>query len=153
MSHIYYIGTWLRRMVDILNMLLILQELKGNIRVFCRVRPLLPERESNTTEGAIVSYPTSTEFLGRGIDLMHHGRSGACLIAYSIRIVTHLCQKSVFCHYKQLRRIHSHLIKYSIMKLHKMMCLLKSHNWCRVHLMDIRWFTLCFVMNCFAYYS
>ncbi|KAM0932119.1 putative minus-end-directed kinesin ATPase [Dioscorea sansibarensis] len=49
-------------------------ELKGNIRVFCRVRPLLPEKESNATEGAIVSYPTSTEFLGRGIDLTHHAQ-------------------------------------------------------------------------------
>ncbi|KAJ0972433.1 hypothetical protein J5N97_020392 [Dioscorea zingiberensis] len=49
-------------------------ELKGNIRVFCRVRPLLTDKECNVTEGAIVSYPTSTEFLGRGIDLMHHAQ-------------------------------------------------------------------------------
>ncbi|KAJ0961331.1 hypothetical protein J5N97_000636 [Dioscorea zingiberensis] len=49
-------------------------ELKGNIRVFCRVRPLLPDKECNVTEGAIVSYPTSTEFIGRGIDLMHHAQ-------------------------------------------------------------------------------
>ncbi|KAE8673478.1 Kinesin-1 [Hibiscus syriacus] len=48
-------------------------ELKGNIRVFCRVRPLLPD-DGVATEGAIVSYPTSTESLGRGIDLKQSGQ-------------------------------------------------------------------------------
>ncbi|XP_019453811.1 PREDICTED: kinesin-like protein KIN-14N isoform X2 [Lupinus angustifolius] len=43
-------------------------ELKGNIRVFCRVRPLLPD-ESCSTEGNIFSYPTSMEAYGRDIDL------------------------------------------------------------------------------------
>lgn len=47
-----------------------LQELKGNIRVFCRVRPLLPG-ENNGDE--IISYPTSLEAFGRGIDLMQNG--------------------------------------------------------------------------------
>lgn len=46
------------------------QELKGNIRVFCRVRPLLPDDGVETTA---VSYPTSTEALGRGIDLSQSG--------------------------------------------------------------------------------
>ncbi|XP_020269120.1 kinesin-like protein KIN-14H [Asparagus officinalis] len=46
-------------------------ELKGNIRVFCRVRPV-HDSDCNEVDGAIVSYPTSFEFLGRGIDLMHH---------------------------------------------------------------------------------
>lgn len=49
-----------------------LQELKGNIRVFCRVRPLLPG-ENNGDEGKTISYPTSLEALGRGIDLMQNG--------------------------------------------------------------------------------
>ncbi|KAF3451633.1 hypothetical protein FNV43_RR07728 [Rhamnella rubrinervis] len=44
-------------------------ELKGNIRVFCRVRPLLPD-EGAGTETSVISYPTSTEALGRGIDLL-----------------------------------------------------------------------------------
>ncbi|KAG2688120.1 hypothetical protein I3760_09G079300 [Carya illinoinensis] len=44
-------------------------ELKGNIRVFCRVRPLLPD-DGVATEATLISYPTSTESLGRGIDLM-----------------------------------------------------------------------------------
>ncbi|KAH1228722.1 Kinesin-like protein KIN-14C [Glycine max] len=43
-------------------------ELKGNIRVFCRVRPLLAD-ESCSTEGKIFSYPTSMETSGRAIDL------------------------------------------------------------------------------------
>ncbi|EHA8587297.1 kinesin-like protein KIN-14H [Cocos nucifera] len=49
-------------------------ELKGNIRVFCRVRPILPDSDCSGTEGPVVSYPTSVESLGRGIDLMHHAQ-------------------------------------------------------------------------------
>ena len=48
-----------------------MQELKGNIRVFCRVRPLLPD--DGAAEGAVVSYPTLMESLGRGIDLIQSG--------------------------------------------------------------------------------
>lgn len=48
------------------------QELKGNIRVFCRVRPISPDNDSSGTDGAVVYYPTSTESLGRGIDLIHN---------------------------------------------------------------------------------
>lgn len=48
-------------------------ELKGNIRVFCRVRPLLPD-DCDGLETPIISYPTSTEALGRGIDLMQNGQ-------------------------------------------------------------------------------
>ncbi|XP_057457693.1 kinesin-like protein KIN-14N [Lotus japonicus] len=48
-------------------------ELKGNIRVFCRVRPLLPD-ESCSTEGKIFSYPSSLETSGRGIDLAQNGQ-------------------------------------------------------------------------------
>lgn len=46
-------------------------ELKGNIRVFCRVRPLLPEDGVNT-EPKVFSYPTALEVLGRGIDLIQN---------------------------------------------------------------------------------
>ncbi|PUZ68165.1 hypothetical protein GQ55_2G003400 [Panicum hallii var. hallii] len=44
-------------------------ELKGNIRVFCRVRPLLPN------ESGAVSYPKSGENMGRGIELMHNAQA------------------------------------------------------------------------------
>ncbi|KAL2343907.1 hypothetical protein Fmac_005192 [Flemingia macrophylla] len=47
-------------------------ELKGNIRVFCRVRPLLPEDSTGTD--MVVSFPTSTETLGRGIELVQSGQ-------------------------------------------------------------------------------
>ena len=49
-----------------------MQELKGNIRVFCRVRPLLAD--DSAAEAKVISYPTSTEFFGRGIDLMQSGK-------------------------------------------------------------------------------
>lgn len=58
--------------VSIVLNCLSLQELKGNIRVFCRVRPLLPD-EGAGTETSVISYPTSTEALGRGIDLSQSG--------------------------------------------------------------------------------
>ncbi|GMH30287.1 hypothetical protein Nepgr_032130 [Nepenthes gracilis] len=48
-------------------------ELKGNIRVFCRVRPLLPE-EGSGSEAPVISYPTSTEARDRGIDLIQSGQ-------------------------------------------------------------------------------
>ncbi|KAL8130794.1 hypothetical protein AgCh_006927 [Apium graveolens] len=48
-------------------------ELKGNIRVFCRVRPLLIE-DGIITEENIITYPTTTEAFGRGIDLIQHGQ-------------------------------------------------------------------------------
>ncbi|CAI8593017.1 unnamed protein product [Vicia faba] len=48
-------------------------ELKGNIRVFCRVRPLLPE-EGCSTDGKIISYPTSMEASGRGVELAQNGQ-------------------------------------------------------------------------------
>ncbi|XP_027338935.1 kinesin-like protein KIN-14C [Abrus precatorius] len=47
-------------------------ELKGNIRVFCRVRPLLPDDGPGTD--MVVSYPSSTEALGRGIELVQSGQ-------------------------------------------------------------------------------
>ncbi|KAL3821537.1 hypothetical protein ACJIZ3_007442 [Penstemon smallii] len=48
-------------------------ELKGNIRVFCRVRPLLPD-DGVGTDTKAVSFPTSMEALGRGVDLTHNGQ-------------------------------------------------------------------------------
>ncbi|BAT97425.1 hypothetical protein VIGAN_09086800 [Vigna angularis var. angularis] len=47
-------------------------ELKGNIRVFCKVRPLLPD-EARSTEGKVISYPTSMEAFGWGIELTQSG--------------------------------------------------------------------------------
>ncbi|XP_062170285.1 kinesin-like protein KIN-14N [Alnus glutinosa] len=52
-------------------------ELKGNIRVFCRVRPLLPDDGGISMEGKVFSYPTSIETLGRGIDVVQSGQKHA----------------------------------------------------------------------------
>ncbi|KAG6475420.1 hypothetical protein ZIOFF_064640 [Zingiber officinale] len=49
-------------------------ELKGNIRVFCRVRPLLHDTELGSTDGSVVSYPTSIESLGSGIDMTNNAQ-------------------------------------------------------------------------------
>lgn len=48
-------------------------ELKGNIRVFCRVRPLLSDESSNA-DTKVINFPTSTEAMGRGIDLLQNGQ-------------------------------------------------------------------------------
>ncbi|PIN02357.1 Kinesin (KAR3 subfamily) [Handroanthus impetiginosus] len=48
-------------------------ELKGNIRVFCRVRPLLSD-DGAGIDSKVISFPTSTEALGRGIDLTQNGQ-------------------------------------------------------------------------------
>ncbi|GAB2233132.1 hypothetical protein Droror1_Dr00002349 [Drosera rotundifolia] len=53
----------------------IILELKGNIRVFCRVRPLLPE-ENSSSDAPIIAYPGSTDARDRdrGIDLIQTGQ-------------------------------------------------------------------------------
>ena len=51
-----------------------MQELKGNIRVFCRVRPLLSD-DGAGNDVKVVSFPTSMDAQGRGIDLSQNGMS------------------------------------------------------------------------------
>lgn len=69
-------------------------ELKGNIRVFCRVRPLL------SNDSGAVSYPKSGEDIGRGVELMHNAQ------AYSFsfdRVFDHSAsQEEVFTEISQL---------------------------------------------------
>ncbi|XP_051135566.1 kinesin-like protein KIN-14N [Andrographis paniculata] len=48
-------------------------ELKGNIRVFCRVRPLLSE-DGVGSDAKVVSFPSSTELMGRAIDVSQNGQ-------------------------------------------------------------------------------
>ncbi|XP_022847618.1 kinesin-like protein KIN-14N [Olea europaea var. sylvestris] len=48
-------------------------ELKGNIRVFCRVRPLLSDDEVGT-DAKVISFPIAMEALDRGIDLIQNGQ-------------------------------------------------------------------------------
>ncbi|GLT72531.1 hypothetical protein SLA2020_444570 [Shorea laevis] len=48
-------------------------ELKGNIRVFCRVRPFLSD-DISSNQWKFLSYPSSVESLGRAIDLTQNGQ-------------------------------------------------------------------------------
>ncbi|KAJ7968383.1 Kinesin-like protein [Quillaja saponaria] len=73
-------------------------ELKGNIRVFCRVRPLLPEDGVGTE--TVVSFPTSTESLGRGIELVQTGQKYTFTFD---KVFTHeASQQDVFVEISQL---------------------------------------------------
>ncbi|KAL1821971.1 hypothetical protein ACET3Z_016840 [Daucus carota] len=74
-------------------------ELKGNIRVFCRVRPLLTE-DGIVTEENIVTYPTTTEALGRGIDLIQHGQKHS--FTYDKVFMPEASQDEVFIEISQL---------------------------------------------------
>ncbi|PKI67640.1 hypothetical protein CRG98_011853, partial [Punica granatum] len=73
-------------------------ELKGNIRVFCRVRPLLPEESS--AEGKSTSYPTSMEALGRGIDLVQNGQKHSFM--FDKVFMPEASQEEVFVEISQL---------------------------------------------------
>ncbi|VVB15958.1 unnamed protein product [Arabis nemorensis] len=72
-------------------------ELKGNIRVFCRVRPLLPG-ENNGDE--IISYPSSLEAFGRGIDLMQNAQKHS--FTFDKVFVPNTSQEDVFIEISQL---------------------------------------------------
>nr|GEW75034.1 RNA-directed DNA polymerase, eukaryota, reverse transcriptase zinc-binding domain protein [Tanacetum cinerariifolium] len=50
-----------------------IQELKGNIRVFYRVRPLLSDEGAESVTKSS-TFPTTTETLGRGIEVVQHGQ-------------------------------------------------------------------------------
>ncbi|CAL9055497.1 unnamed protein product [Musa banksii] len=74
-------------------------ELTGNIRVFYRVRPLLLDTDSGGTDEDVVSYPTSLEYLGRGIDLTHNAQK------YSFtfdKVFNEASQEDVFVEISQL---------------------------------------------------
>ncbi|AES89902.2 putative minus-end-directed kinesin ATPase [Medicago truncatula] len=74
-------------------------ELKGNIRVFCRVRPLLPD-ENRSTEGKIFSYPSSMETSGRGIDLAQNGQKHS--FKFDKVFIQDISQEEVFVEVSQL---------------------------------------------------
>ncbi|KAI4340060.1 hypothetical protein MLD38_024934 [Melastoma candidum] len=52
-------------------------DLKGNVRVFCRVRPLFPK--DNGSGGKIFSYHTSMDTRGQGIYLLQNGQKHSFL--------------------------------------------------------------------------
>ncbi|CAA7049212.1 unnamed protein product [Microthlaspi erraticum] len=72
-------------------------ELKGNIRVFCRVRPVLP---GENEEGKAISYPTSLEALGRSIDLLQNAQKHS--FTFDKVFVPNASQEDVFTEISQL---------------------------------------------------
>ncbi|KAF5814947.1 putative minus-end-directed kinesin ATPase [Helianthus annuus] len=74
-------------------------ELKGNIRVFCRVRPLLLD-DAADNEPKAVSFPTTTENLGRGIELLQHGQKHS--FVFDKVFVPESSQEEVFVEVSQL---------------------------------------------------
>ncbi|KAK1430960.1 hypothetical protein QVD17_14111 [Tagetes erecta] len=75
-------------------------ELKGNIRVFCRVRPLLFDDAAAEDEPNMVSFPTTTENLGRGIELLQHGQKHS--FVFDKVFVPESSQEEVFVEVSQL---------------------------------------------------
>ncbi|MCD7473113.1 hypothetical protein HAX54_014736 [Datura stramonium] len=74
-------------------------ELKGNIRVFCRVRPLLSD-DTISAETKILSFPTSTEAQGRGIDLIQNGQKQS--FTFDKVFMPEASQEDVFVEISQL---------------------------------------------------
>ena len=118
------------------------QELKGNIRVFCRVRPLLPDEDSKS-EGKIFSFPTSMEQHERGIDLAQNGTlcGDILAISYLFCMLFYFCDIGliIFIFDNQGKNILSHLTKFLCLMPHKKLCLKKFRSLYKVHLMVIRW--------------
>jgi kinesin family protein C1 len=75
-----------------------LQELKGNIRVFCRVRPLLSDGDSKSQEEALISYPSSVENAGRGIELVNQGEYAySCFLLVILNNFSHKSNNKTLC--------------------------------------------------------
>ncbi|CAM8909305.1 unnamed protein product [Rhodiola kirilowii] len=74
-------------------------ELKGNIRVFCRVRPLLPEDDASMEAKAIL-FPASTESADRALDLMQNGQKLS--FTFDKVFTPDVSQKDVFVEISQL---------------------------------------------------
>lgn len=132
--------------------LLSMQELKGNIRVFCRVRPLLSD-DTVSAETNVMSFPTSTEAQGRGIDLIQNGvhlfpmHSTRKSLFFPLVFIL-IYWISNFVLFKD-KNNHSHSTKFSCLRLHKKMFLLRYPNLYRVLLTVIRWdiFNFCALLQ------
>ncbi|XP_042040086.1 kinesin-like protein KIN-14N [Salvia splendens] len=74
-------------------------ELKGNIRAFCRVRPLLSD-DGVGNDVKVVSFPTSMEAQGRGIDLSQNGQKHS--FTFDKVFVPDNSQEDVFVEISQL---------------------------------------------------
>ncbi|XP_047957308.1 kinesin-like protein KIN-14N [Salvia hispanica] len=74
-------------------------ELKGNIRVFCRVRPFLSD-DGVGADTKVISFPTATETMGRGIDVTQNGQKLA--FTFDKAFMPDTSQQEVFVEISQL---------------------------------------------------
>ncbi|KAF8649317.1 hypothetical protein HU200_064352 [Digitaria exilis] len=114
------IGKYSKECISMSTKVSALEELKGNIRVFCRVRPLLRfDGDSNGPEGASISFPTSVESAGRAIDLMNQGQKLS--FSYDKVFDHNASQEDVFVEISQL--VQSALDGYKVLTSNcSMMC-------------------------------
>ena len=116
--------------------------------MFCRVRPLLPDDGPGTD--MVVSYPTSTEALGRGIELLQSGK-GTSFFPPSLILLTIVSRSLCACaniiissfNDKQGRSTLLHLTRYLITRLLSKMFSLRYRSWYKVRLMGTRWLLIC----------
>ncbi|KAF8390810.1 hypothetical protein HHK36_023109 [Tetracentron sinense] len=74
-----------------------IMDLKGNIRVFCRVRPLVLD---DSTKMPSTSYPISIEARGRGVDLSYNGQNKSYMFDH---VFTHeASQQEIFVEIEEL---------------------------------------------------
>ncbi|KAL2609961.1 hypothetical protein R1flu_028534 [Riccia fluitans] len=76
-------------------------ELKGNVRVFCRVRPIMPDEDEIVGTEPLVQYPTSTELMGRGIELVQ-GQGQKHTFTFDKVFGPEVMQEDVFVEISQL---------------------------------------------------
>lgn len=79
-----------------------IQELKGNIRVFCRVRPVLPDDEESGSEIPVVEYPNSMELQGRAIELIQPQQGQKYSFSFDKVFGPDVTQEDVFVDISQL---------------------------------------------------
>jgi len=79
-----------------------IQELKGNIRVFCRVRPMLPDDEESGSEIPVVEYPNSMELQGHAIELIQPQQGQKYSFSFDKVFGPEVTQEDVFIDISQL---------------------------------------------------
>ncbi|KAH9316110.1 hypothetical protein KI387_024737, partial [Taxus chinensis] len=79
-----------------------IQELKGNIRVFCRVRPILPDDDEYGSEIPVVEYPNSMELQGRGVELLQPQQGQKYAFSFDKVFCPEVTQEDVFVDISQL---------------------------------------------------
>lgn len=79
-----------------------IQELKGNIRVFCRVRPMLPDDDWSLSDYPVVQYPTSTDSEAHNIELVQPQHGQKYTFSFDKVFGPEITQEDVFVDISQL---------------------------------------------------